>query len=196
MQQDPQAQNGKIALVALGSNAASISGGPHETVVEALKHLKATYDTYGDFKVSRFYQTPAFPAGWGPDFVNAACCFSMTRDAAGLLDDLHDIEARFGRARDVRWGQRTLDLDLIACGGDILPDVAGFEHWRMLPIETQKTTAPDRLILPHPRLQDRPFVLVPLADVAPDWVHPVLGLSVRAMLDRFDAADLAQVTPI
>ncbi len=67
---------------------------------------------------------------------------------------------------------------------------------RALPPDLQRMRAPDDLILPHPRLQDRAFVLVPLADVAPEWVHPLTGLSVTAMRDRLPTADLADVVPI
>ena len=67
-------------------------------------------------------------------------------------------------------------------------DRTGFEAWRGLTPEAQQSRAPDRLILPHPRLHERAFVLVPLADVAPDWVHPVLGRSVQQMLDDLPQA--------
>ena len=98
-----------------------------------------------------------------------------------------------GRERVSRWGQRTLDIDLLAYGGAILPDSAGFQHWLDLSVEEQSKRAPEQLILPHPRIQDRAFVLVPLAEIAPDWQHPVLGRTAVQMRDDLDEAQTAQV---
>ena len=96
----------------------------------------------------------------------------------------------------MRWGMRTLDLDLLALGDSVLPDVETQDQWRELSPDMQARTAPDRLILPHPRLQDRAFVLVPLADVAQDWKHPRTGLSVAQMLAALPPADVAEVKPL
>jgi 2-amino-4-hydroxy-6-hydroxymethyldihydropteridine diphosphokinase len=117
-------------------------------------------------------------------------------DADAIMAALHKIEAEAGRTRSVRWGQRALDLDLIGLGGQILPDEKTHQFWRDLPLAQQLNSAPDQLIVPHPRLQDRSFVLVPLGDVAPDWVHPVLGLTVTQMRDARPAVERASVLPI
>jgi 2-amino-4-hydroxy-6-hydroxymethyldihydropteridine diphosphokinase len=147
---------------------------------------------------SRFFRTPCFPAGTGPDYVNAACVLQVSADLSprAILARLHDVEATFGRKRAQRWGMRTLDLDLLALGDSVLPDAATQTRWRNHSGADQAQLAPDQLILPHPRLQDRAFVLVPLADVAPDWRHPVLGLTVADMVSRLPAADRATVVPI
>lgn len=148
--------------------------------------------------VSRLYRTPCFPAGAGPDYVNAAFAADVPGDMApdAILSLLHAVEAEMGRTRDTRWGMRTLDLDLIALGDAVLPDVATQDRWRDLAPDAQRITAPDRLILPHPRLQDRAFVLVPLADVAPDWCHPRLNLTVAQMLAALPAVDRDEVVPL
>ncbi|KIN65278.1 2-amino-4-hydroxy-6-hydroxymethyldihydropteridine pyrophosphokinase [Sulfitobacter noctilucae] len=147
-------------------------------------------------KTSAFYQTPAFPKGNGPDYVNAAALMDVTWSPEQTIAELHRIEAMFARSRDVRWGQRTLDLDLIAQGDLVLPDAKTHAIWRNLALKAQMQQVPDTLILPHPRLQERAFVLVPLADVAPDWVHPVLQQTVTQMRDALDPAEVEAVKPL
>ena len=143
--------------------------------------------------MSPLYLTPCFPAGSGPDYVNAAAVVTVRKnlDATALLALLHAAEAAFGRERLSRWAGRTLDIDLLACGDSVLPDAETQALWRNLPLAEQRRRTPDQLILPHPRLQDRAFVLVPLADVAPDWRHPQLGLTVLQMLAALDPAEVA-----
>lgn len=128
--------------------------------------------------------------------MNAALAVSTLLEPQALLDLLHKIEAEAGRVREVRWGARTLDLDLIAVDGVILPDAARQREWRALPPERQGKIAPDRLILPHPRLQDRAFVLIPLADICPGWHHPATGESLRDMLAALPEADKAAIQPV
>jgi 2-amino-4-hydroxy-6-hydroxymethyldihydropteridine diphosphokinase len=180
--------------VALGGNLAGESGGPDATIRAAISDISREIGPV--VAVSALYRTPCFPAGAGPDYVNAALSVATSAAPADILAALHAIESRHGRERVQRWGMRTLDLDLIAVGDLVLPDPATHAAWRALAPDLQKLRAPDDLILPHPRLQDRAFVLVPLADVAPDWVHPVLGLTVTAMRDRLPAADRAEVRPL
>ncbi len=146
--------------------------------------------------MSRLFATPCFPPGTGPDYVNAAAVIATSLDPPTLLGHLNAIEDRFGRQRVQRWGQRTLDLDLLAYEDLVLPDAATHDHWRNLPPDAQVHQAPDTLILPHPRLQDRAFVLVPLAEIAPDWRHPRLMITVLEMLNRLEMAEIAAVTPL
>lgn len=181
-------------LIALGGNLPSDSGPPAETLRAAVRALAAAPVTIT--AISRFFETPCFPAGAGPDYVNAALSLRSTLTPAAMLDLLHQIEAQFGRRRQQRWGMRTLDLDLIAAGDLVLPDAQTHGAWRFMQPEDQARSVPDRLILPHPRLQDRAFVLVPLADVAPDWVHPLIGQTVAKMCAALPADARAEMRPL
>ena len=181
-------------LLALGSNLTSNAGSPAETLRAALHRLEKLGAAIR--AVSTFYSTPAFPEGNGPDFVNAAAVIGAEWSAEQALAICHRIEAEMGREREVRWGQRTLDLDLIAYGDIVLPDAQTHAEWRNLAPDQQISRTPAEIILPHPRLQDRAFVLVPLADVAPDWKHPVLGLTVIQMRDALDPEDIKAVVPL
>jgi len=182
------------ALIALGSNLNGDAGPPYAMLRQAVTEIG---ESIGIITAqSRIWQTPCFPAGTGPDYANAALCVATRLSASEILQRLHAIEAAHGRARDARWGSRTLDLDLLALGDLILPDAATHDHWRDLPAVQQQLRAPDALVLPHPRLQDRAFVLVPLVEVAPDWVHPILHRSVGRMLADLPAADRAGIVAL
>lgn len=187
-------QNLTMALIAFGSNDNSVFGDQRETVLKSMKLVAAL--SQEPPRQSRLFKTPAFPAGAGPDFVNAAMRITTNAAPAAILARLHAIETQAKRTRDVRWGPRTLDLDLIAVGDAVLPDARVHERWRNLSLAQQQTDTPDQLILPHPRVQDRGFVLVPLCDVAPDWVHPVLQKTAAQLRDALPANGLADVVPL
>lgn len=185
-----------LALVALGGNLPSSAGRPEATLRTALQHITKTRGL-AMVAVSRFWRSPAWPLGSGPDYVNAVIALKTSLPAMDLLSQLHDIEAILGRRRDNgRWQARGIDLDLIALGDQVLPDAATQDSWRGLPSAEQGRIAPDQLILPHPRMQDRGFVLGPLAEIAPHWRHPRLGRTVTQMLADLPASAMADMKPL
>lgn len=116
---------------------------------------------------SKLYQTPALVLNnMKPqsDYLNAVIHVVSTLPPSELLIELHRIEAICGRKRKERWGARTLDLDLL--------DYEGF------------TSDDSTLMLPHPELQNRLFVLLPLLDIMPNWVHPIYGETVSQMIQN------------
>lgn len=156
------------AYVALGSNL----DGPRTQVERGFDALAALPETTLTAR-SRLYRT----SPWGfvdqPDFVNAAARLATALPARRLLADLLDIEKRAGRVRGQPNGPRTLDLDLLLYG-DVVLD------------------SPD-LVIPHPRLQQRAFVLLPLADIAPDLHIRGLGRVVD-LLAHVDATGCEPLT--
>lgn len=190
----PEHDLGHLVLIALGSNLSDSILVSAAFVQDALNALEEVFDF--SMHSSRIFRTPAFPVGSGPDFANAVCALRLQHSPTSLLEILHRIEAKAGRDRSKRWGQRSLDLDLLAVGDVVAPDLHVWQHWHDLPLDAQMKVAPEELILPHPRLQDRAFVLVPLLDVAPDWRHPVTQATVRTMCAACPAADIAAVQPL
>jgi len=148
-------------LVGLGANLPSPAHGPpRATLQTALAHLERRGLRLG--RRSRWYESAPVPVADQPWFVNGVVEIFTALGAPPLLELLHAVERDFGRFRGALNAPRTLDLDLIAYG-DVVRD-------REPPI------------LPHPRMAERAFVLLPLREVAPDWRHPVSGLSVEEMI--------------
>ena len=121
------------ALVAFGANLPFEGETPAQTIRRAPEALAK--EGLSVLAFSPLYATPCFPAGAGPDYVNAAAVLEAAKeiDASSILQRLHRVEEDFGRIREQRWGMRTLDIDLVALGDSVLPDAAVQDAWRMLP---------------------------------------------------------------
>lgn len=151
-----------MILVAIGANLPAPDGSP---ALATCRRAAAALDALPGLRLrglSRWWLTAPIPASDQPDYVNGVALLGGQTDPAALLAALHDLEARSGRVRGAANAARTLDLDLLA-------------------VEGMVRSAPDP-ILPHPRMHERAFVLGPLLDVVPDWVHPRLRRTAVSLL--------------
>jgi 2-amino-4-hydroxy-6-hydroxymethyldihydropteridine diphosphokinase len=142
-------------MLGLGANV----GQPLAQLARALDLVRGTLD---GLRVSSVYRSAPIGNLDQPDFYNVVCSGATRKPPAAVMSSTREIERMLGRVRTVRNAPRTIDLDILAYG-DLVLDT------------------PD-LTLPHPRLHQRAFVLVPLAEVAPDWRHPVLNMTAQEML--------------
>ncbi len=156
------------SAIALGSNQ-----GPSRTVLEAaIKTLSSTPGIALQAQ-SSWYQTQAVGPPQ-PDYINGCVLLHVQLSPQMLLETLLGIEAKFGRVRQARWGPRSLDLDLLLYADLILNTPT--------------------LQLPHPRMRERAFVLVPLAEIAPNWVEPVSRKTITELLQAVDCSAVHQLT--
>ena len=149
-------------FVAIGANLPGPDGAPP---IATCRAAVAALDALPGLRLrglSRWYRTAPLPPSGQPDYVNAVAHLSGDAEPAALLAALQALEALAGRARTTANAPRCLDLDIIAMGALV-------------------RRAPDPIV-PHPRAHERRFVLLPLAEVAPGWTHPVLQQTVEALI--------------
>lgn len=162
---------GIISFVGIGSNLDS----PVARCLEATEHIAAL----GGCKVLRrssLYRTE--PVGF-PDqewFINAVIEIRTALTAKMLMQELQGIENRMGRHKTVRWGPRIIDLDILLYGQEVFQG--------------------DDLIIPHPELHKRRFVLTPLNEIASCVIHPAFGVSVAGLLDRLEDAGIVELLKV
>ena len=161
-----------MILIGLGSNVEGPWGSPEDTVRTALERLNGIATKL--VKASRLLSSKPVGPIEQDDYINAAAIIETSLQPEELMQCLHDLELQAERRRAVRWGPRTLDLDLLDYDGLVCH---GGDETR----EHQKL-----LILPHPEIAQRGFVLAPIADIAPAWRHPQTSKTAAQMLAELD----------
>jgi 2-amino-4-hydroxy-6-hydroxymethyldihydropteridine diphosphokinase len=157
-----------VAAIALGSNLDSDFGDRQANLEQAVGLIAELGEVTG---VSSFYDTEPEGVVEQPRFLNGTLLLETDLEPVALLRELLTVERAMGRDRAtaVAKGPRVIDLDLLLYAD---------REWGDVVVETEELT------LPHPSMQERRFVLEPLKEIAPEWVHPVLGLTVGEMLER------------
>jgi 2-amino-4-hydroxy-6-hydroxymethyldihydropteridine diphosphokinase len=159
-------------IIGLGANLPSPThGGPKATLTAALERLEAL--GLHVTAHSRWYESEPVPKSAQPNFINAVASIETRLAPAALLAVLQGIEREFGRTRGERNAARCIDLDIIAYGDQV----------------TRGDAIP---ALPHPRMHERAFVLLPLREIAPRWYHPFLGATVDQLIDRLPGDQIAR----
>ena len=147
----------KKAAIGVGSNI-----GDSVRICRDVFNQLRNHPAIDNVRISSLYRTSPVGSSAGGWFVNAAVVLETILEPPALLDFLLDMERSFGRVRTIKWGPRTLDLDIL------------FYEDRQIDLPQLKT--------PHPIMSERLFVLMPLAEIEPDWIDPATGRSVREML--------------
>jgi 2-amino-4-hydroxy-6-hydroxymethyldihydropteridine diphosphokinase len=142
--------------LALGSN----EGDRRQNLNLAIERIAASCGTI--VRLSSIYETAAWGLEDQPDFLNMVLSIETSLSPVVLLHAIRSVEAELGRQRSIRWGQRTVDIDILFYGDEIIDTI--------------------ELQVPHQRLQDRRFVLVPLVEIAPDLIHPVFHKNTSDLL--------------
>ena len=149
-----------MILIALGANLSGLHGGPDKMLRKAIDALEE--NGLEILAASAIWLTEPVPVSDQPLYRNAVIEVKSSRKPQELLNLLHSIELDFGRVRKNRNEARVIDLDLLAYNDVISTDAD--------------------LLLPHPRMHERGFVLYPLAEIAPEWMHPVLKKTTSEMI--------------
>ena len=156
----------------IGSNLPSKEGSRENNIVKAISLLKKL--NLNLIEISSFYQTPSYPDNSDPKFINLCVKLESNLKASELLIEINKIERKLGRTRIKKNEPRTCDIDIIDFNGKIIKN--------------------DELIVPHPRLHLRNFVIYPLKEIEPNWLHPIFNKNIEIFFQELDKNSHNEIT--
>ena len=156
----------------IGSNLPLEEGGRETNILKAINHLKKL--NLNLIKISSFYETPSYPNNSDPKFINLCIKLESNLKASELLNEIKKIEKKLGRTRIKKNEPRTCDIDIIDFKGEIIKN--------------------DDLEAPHPRLHLRNFVIYPLKEIEPNWLHPVFNKKIDSFFQELDKKSHNEIT--
>ncbi|MBO8153457.1 2-amino-4-hydroxy-6-hydroxymethyldihydropteridine diphosphokinase [Thermovirga sp.] len=159
-----------LVAISMGSNL----GNRLSSLRKAILLLKK--EGFNIIKTSDVFETPPFGVTNQPRFLNACLLMDTEINPADLLEKLKKIENEVGRIQRFRWGPREIDLDII--------------------FYDEKVIDGPSLKVPHPHMHERPFVLIPLKQISPQWVHPILKKTVEQMAEDLHECDILRITEL
>ncbi len=156
----------------IGANLPLEDGGRESNILKAINHLKKL--NLNLIKISSFYETPSYPNNSDPKFINLCVKFESNLKAIELLNEIKEIEKKLGRTRTKKNEPRTCDIDIIDFNGKIIKN--------------------DELETPHPRLHLRNFVIYPLKEIEPNWLHPIYNKNIDSFFKELDKNSHNEIT--
>ena len=156
----------------IGSNLPSENGDRKTNILKSIKYLKDL--KLNLIKISSFYETPSYPNYSDPKFINLCVKLETNLNAIELLNEIKKIEIKLGRIRKKKNEPRTCDIDIIDFNGEIIKN--------------------DELIVPHPRLHVRNFVIYPLKEIEPNWSHPIFNKNIDSFFQELDKTSHNEIT--
>jgi 2-amino-4-hydroxy-6-hydroxymethyldihydropteridine diphosphokinase len=156
----------------IGSNLPSEEGGRENNILKAISYLKKL--NLNLIQISSFYQTPSYPNNSEPKFINLCVKLESNLKASELLNEIKKIEKKLGRIRIKKNEPRTCDIDIVDFNGEIIKN--------------------DELIVPHPRLHLRNFVIYPLKEIEPNWLHPIFNKNINSFFQELDKNSHNEIT--
>ena len=156
----------------IGSNLPLRNGGREANILKAINYLKEL--KLKIIQISSFYETPSYPNNSDPKFINLCVKLESNFKAGELLNEIKKIEQKLGRIRIKKNEPRTCDIDIIDFNGKIIKN--------------------DELVVPHPRLHLRNFVIYPLKEIEPNWSHPIFNKNIDSFFQELDKNSHNEIT--